>query len=216
MRKSMVILGLLLLPAIAAMAQEKDEGFDVFYGPRDLKGGAAGYNYLFNADGFIGTFELYYLTQSKKSAQAKYWPLYYGVSLEGAWGDGNNYRLDHEEVEFNSWWIFLWIDGKIFYQDREKVRPYIDVGAGLGTGQFTAKGLDEDHEVEINWRQLELGQVRLGTGIEFMLDDQYALDLGVEAIGMIGLSGGVLEATDMVLGGAQAKIGISKWSEKKK
>ncbi len=211
MRKTILILGLLLIPAFGALAQEAD-AFDIFYGPRDLKGGAAGYDYLLNADGFIGTFELYYLTQSKKSAQAKYWPLYYGVSLEGAWGDGSNYRLDREDVDFNSWWIFLWIDGKIFYQDRGKVRPYIDVAAGLGTGQFTAQG----ENTEIDWRELELGQVRLGTGIEFMLDDQYALDLGVEATGMIGLSGGVLEATDMVLGGAQAKIGISKWSEKKK
>jgi len=203
-----------VLMPLTVLAQE-EQATDIFYGNKDFKGVSGGYNYLLTSPGYVGSAEFYYLTRSKKSDQAKLWQNYYGVSLEFAYAQGTDFEFEAGEGDFDAWWGFLWIADRIYYQDDARVRPYVDFGAGLGIGQFTAQGTEQGNEFEIDWRSLDLVQLRLGVGAEFMLADNYALDLGVSGIGMAGYGARLLDVTDLEFAGAQAHIGISKWSEKK-
>ncbi len=204
---------LILLP-MTVLSQE-DQGFDAFYGAKDFKGFSVGYNYLATTPGYVGSAEFYYLTRSKKSDQAKFWQNYYGVSLEGAYAQGDDFEFDQGRADFDAWWGFLWITDRIYYQDTGNVRPYFDFGVGMGTGQFAAKGTEAGNEFEVDWRSLDLVQLRLGAGMEMMLANNYALDLGVSAVGLAGYSARLLDVADLEYAGVPARIGISKWSEKK-
>jgi|GEM_PF-1801429 opacity protein-like surface antigen len=220
MKNIIVIVGMLVLMilwSVCVRAQE-DDGFEAFYGKKDFAGVSAGYNYLLTTPGYVGSAEFFYLTQSKKSAQAKNWQNYYGVSLEFAYAQGTDFEFDDGKGDFDAWWMHLWISDRIYQQDYKKVRPYIDFGAGVGWGQFKGEGNKEDDEdaiFEIDWRSMDMVQARVGVGAEFMLDDKWALDLGVSGVGMAGLGKGLQDQADLEFAGAQAHIGISKWTERK-
>lgn len=200
-----------------AVAQEK-EGFEPFYGKKDFGGISGAGNILLTTPGYVGSMEFYYLTRSRKSDQATNWQNYYGVSLEFAYAQGSDFEFEDGEGDFDAWWMSLWIADRIFVQDSAKVRPYLDFGAGIGWGQFDAEGEKDDEEdemFEIDWRSMDLIQLRLGLGAEFMLDEKWALDLGVSGVGMAGLGGGLFDPSDLEFAGIQAHLGICRWSERK-
>ena len=211
-RKSWMIGLFLFLFSFPGFSQE-EPSLEKFYGNKDLKGGNLGYDFLLNNKGGVSSLELFYLTQAKKSAYAQRWLYYYGVSVEGANGEGEDYQFSGRgEGDFSAWWIGIWINGRIFYQDTSKLRPYFDFGGGLGIGEIKAEGED----FEIGWTRLNLLLLRAGLGAELMLNQNWSLDLGIGAKALAGMMGGILESADLVFSGVEFKIGISQWSENKR
>jgi len=211
-RKSWMISLFLFLFSFPGFSQE-EPSLERFYGNKDLKGGELSYDFLLNNKGGVSSLELFYLTQAKKSAYARRWFYYYGVSVEGANALGEDYQFSGMgEGDFSAWWIGLWINGRIFYQDTSKVRPYLEYGGGFGIGEMRAEGED----FKIDWGRLNLLQLRAGIGAELMLNQSWSLDLGVGAKALAGMMGGILESADIVFSAVEFKIGISQWSENKR
>lgn len=198
----------------AEVRAQEDPNLDMFYGKKDLGGARIGAEYFLNENVFAGFADFYYLTKSKKSNHAEKWPYYYGVALEGAYAQGKDYHFTGKgESDFNAWWGLLWIEGRIFTQDTGRVRPYFDVGGGIGAGQVIADG---PVELDLDFtKTLNMFRLKAGTGVEIMLSDKYSLDLGVAADGTIGYMGSFFSSSNLTLAGVQATVGISRWSEKK-
>jgi len=206
-----VLMGAALI-SMQALAQEPS--LDMFYGSKDFGGAEIGYEYFLNRSGSALAFDFNYLTRSKRSEHAEHWPNYYGVSLELAYLNGYDYHFSGKgTADFDAWWLMLYIAGRIYSQDTKAVRPYFDLAFGLGQGSITVNGSDED-ELDINWGNLTVLRLDAGTGLEIMLSRNYALDLGISVDGSFGAIQGLDNSADLGLLGAQAKIGLSRWSEK--
>ncbi len=206
--KKIFWLGLILFLGFRAWSQEP--GFEVFYGEKDFKGARFTYDYFLNQSGDEIALELFYLTKSKKSAGVSRYPYYYGISLEFAQARGYDYPFEEGKGDFASWWLFLWIQGRIFTDDEKPVRGYFDFGSGLGIGEYAVKGEDFDQE----WSRLDVVQLRAGAGVQFILGSGWALELGAEVNGILGMGGGFLDRSDLALVGAQAGISLLRWKEK--
>ncbi len=208
MKKIFLMLGLGLLFSLRTFGQEPN--LDMFYGKKDFKGGGIGYEYFLNTQGASQSLELFYLTKSKKSSQAKKFPYYYGISLDFGTGAGKDYTFNGDKGDFSMWWIFLWVEGRIFTQDEKRVRGYVDFGGGLGIGEMEAEGEDFD----LGWSQLDLVRLRVGVGVQVMLSSVWAIDFGAGVIGSLGMTKGFLDQADLELAGARAMVSICRWSEK--
>jgi hypothetical protein len=206
-----VLLGCALI-SMQALAQEPS--LDMFYGSKDFGGGKIGYEYFLNRAGSLTAIDFNYLTRSKRSEHAEYWSNYYGVSLELAYLNGYDYHFaDKGTADFGAWWLMLYIADRIYVKDSKTVRPYFDIAGGLGQGSITVEGSEED-ELDISGGNLTVLRLDAGTGLEIMLGKNYALDLGISIDGTIGAMQSLFDSADLGLVGAQAKVGLSRWSEK--
>ena len=206
--KKFIWLGLVGILGFRAWAQEPE--LDIFYGEKDFRGARITYDYFLNQSGDELALELFYLTKSKKSAQAKRFPYYYGIGLEFAQARGFDYPFEEGKGDFASWWLFLWIQGRIFTDDEKSVRGYFDFGSGLGIGEYAVKGED----FERGWSWLDVVQLRAGGGVQFILGAGWALELGAEVNGILGMGGGFLDRSDLALVGAEAGLSLLRWKEK--
>ena len=100
--------------------------------------------------------------------------------------------------------------GVIFTDDEKPVRGYFDFGSGLGIGEYKAEGEDFDQ----GWSRLDVVQLRAGAGVQIILGSGWALELGAEVNGILGMGGGFLDRSDLALAGAQAGISLHRWKEK--
>ena len=174
-----------------------------------------GYEYFLTSRGQLETVNFNYLTKSKRAEHAQTWPNYFGVSMEFAYGGGNDYHFpgkDRGKADYDTYWFALWLQERLYAQDTKKVRPYFNLAGGMGEGQIIAKGDDFD----LGWTSLNLVRLKVGTGAEFMLSPKLGLDVGVDVNGTFGSIGSFFNQSDLAILGAEATIGISKWTEKER
>ena len=220
MKKWIMLLGcaIFVLFSWRAIAQEEaqeEPNLDMFYGSKDFGGAKIGYEYFLSSRGQIDTVNFNYLTKSKRAEHAETWVNYFGVSLEFAYGGGDNYHFpgkDRGTGNYDAYWFLLWLNERLYLQDTKKVRPYFDLAAGLGEGEIFAKGSNFDTD----WTSLNLIRLKVGTGAEIMLSPKLGLDVGVDVNGSLGSMNSLFTQSDLTLVGAEATIGISSWTEKTK
>jgi hypothetical protein len=203
-----------VLVSMRSFGQDQAPNLDMFYGKKDLGGAKLGGSYCLTSPVVTGFADFYYLTKSKKSAHTENWPYYYGVDLEGAYAQGDNYHFPGKgNADFNAFWGLLWVDGRLYSKDTGSVRPYFDWAAGIGTGQIYGKG-PKGAATDFD-KSLNLFKLRGGAGVSFMISDKYSLDVGVDADGALAYIGDFFGASNMTLGGVQASVGFSKWTERR-
>jgi len=193
---------------------QAEPSLDQFYGNKSLGGGNFRYDYFPGVAGRAESGNLYYLTKSKRSADADTWPLYYGVSLEFTSAHGHDYDFPTKgEADFYAWWGLLWVQGRVYEQDIRRARPYFDFGGGLGSGEIATMG-PEDDESNLNWSALTVVRFKAGTGVELMLSKGFALDLGVAVNETLGATANIPRRANLNLVSGEFKIGVSRWQER--
>ena len=79
-------------------------------------------------------------------------------------------------------------------------------------GQYHTKALSDDSSsnLDVNWSDVTSLGARAGGGVELMLSDSYALDVGLDLDGQFGLGSSRLNHSTLALAGVSVNVGLCK------
>jgi len=156
--------------------------------------------------GYGGELMFGFNTLSKRTEFNESWIYYYGVELGGgnmSWLDSDVGDYDSRDASFT--YGLLQFEGKLFAQDKGKVRPYLGWHGGIGYGSLIVERVDDYPEMAAQSAQIFTGGVELGA--HFGSGSKYWLVAGA------GIDARYIQIPD---GGefsypAYFTIGVSKW-----
>ncbi|GEM_PF-5912723 len=191
--------------------EDKDSGFDIFYGSRSFQEIDLGISPWFSpANGLAEELDFSFDTLSRKSADALHWMNYYGASI-----DLKNLNLSEYEFseygtrDFSAYSASVMIESKFFYEHDSRVRPYIGIGVGAGFGELSLSEGEDDDADDLSHSRLDLYQAGIEAGVHIMINDRLGLVIADKTSYEFGLiahdSFQVLQTT--------LTVGFSRWSE---
>ncbi len=175
----------LVMPAVLSVvaapgAGEAQPEMDDFYGSKNIQTITLhAMPFMMEAQGAGGELFFGFNTLSKKSEFAESWKNYYGVGIGGGyilWTDSEIADYDHDR-DASVLYGLLRFEGKLYYRDTGKVRPYLGGHLGLGYGSWGVERMDGDPEIPTG--SLTTYQVGGVAGLNLDLGGNYWLNAGV-------------------------------------
>lgn len=198
----------LLAAAVGAQRwEEPGPDLESFYGARSFQQitvGAA--PYLLPGGGMLGEVTFAFNTLSRR-AQPQHWLNYYGAALAFAGAQDVAFDFPHYgDAKLDAWYGCLLIQGKWFYSDRGRVRPYFGLEGGAGGGGFSFSGLDDEVDAPAIPR---LTLIRLGVeaGVHIALGERVALVIADTPSAYFG----IMEHSQFFVFPNTIYVGISIW-----
>ena len=196
------------LGAVAA-AQEDGAGTDLdsFYGKRSFQQIAVGAApYVLPGGGVLEDVIFGFNTLSRRTQPARHWKNYYGVSLD--FGAGQNVALDfshYGRADLNLWYGALSIESKLFYSDQGRVRPYLGLTGGFGSGGAALAGIPEEQAPKSP--SLNLYRFGAEAGMHIMLGGRLALVIA----DLTSAEFGTIQGDQFLICPSVIYVGLTSW-----